>query len=117
MAAQDQHDYVKYLVAKAELVLVQRNQSQEAAKLEKLFTKSAPGEHLSLGEKQFQENLVFLRRVLAEPPTMVAPPTVETALAMTMSKSGIKMWGNFTPALADRLREDPFWPKLALRGN
>ena len=117
MAAQDQHEYVKYLVAKAEQVLVERNQPDEAAKLEKLFSGTPPGEHVSAGEKQFQENLVFLRGVLAEPPTMVAPPTVESALVLTMSKNKVKMWGNFSGALADRLRQEPFWPKSPLRAN
>jgi len=116
MSPQDQHEYVKYLVAKAERVLVERKESAPAAQLKELFGKAGVG-GVSAGEKQFMENLTVLRRVLAEPPTMAGPPTVESALVLTLSKNHIKMWGNFTGALQDRLREEPFWPKSSLRGN
>jgi hypothetical protein len=68
MANQDQRDYLKFLVKGAQKVLIEQGRRDLATKVDQLFHKIHPGDHQSLGEAKFEENLAFNRVFIAENP-------------------------------------------------
>lgn len=61
MADQDQADYISQLVAGAQTVLIKQGQPELAAKVHRLFTEIHPGDTMSVGLVEFENNLAILR--------------------------------------------------------
>ena len=98
MAARDRQDYMNFLPKAAETVLRQQGRDADAAKVHQLFTEIHPGDVMSFGEMGFEENLDRAR--VADAKRAIQDPNlpriqVETALAVTLKKSGIEMSPDF----------------------
>ena len=94
MAAQDRQDYMDYLVDSAQKVLVSQGRADDAAKVYQLFNEIHPGDHLSIGEAEFEGNLANARVRDAEKAAQNpnAPRVqVESALTGTLKKNGIEL--------------------------
>jgi hypothetical protein len=98
MAAEDRQDFIDLLPNAAEKVLEQEGRRVDAAKVHHLFNDTIPGDALPIGVAELEGNLANARvsdaeRHLQHPD---APRIqVETALAVTLSKNGIKITPDF----------------------
>jgi hypothetical protein len=92
MAATDQGDYIARLIVGAQKVLIAEGRDDDAAKVNKLFTETLPGDKTTLGLGEFDSNLDRARVVDAQ--NLVKNPNarrveVEDAMAVTLKKNGI----------------------------
>jgi hypothetical protein len=98
MAVADQGEYVGLLVGGAEKVLKDAGRPEDAAKVEKLFSTTLPGDQHTLGMVEFERNLALARvfdadRVLKDPN---APRLeVEHAMIVTLKNNGIVLPKSF----------------------
>jgi hypothetical protein len=116
MAAQDQRDYLTFLVKHAQKVFTAQGQPDLAVKVRQLFREGR--DHRSLGRAQFEENLAVNRDAIAWIVKNQSPlgwPPVESALIMTLYKNGIQTSFAFHRGLKQAIREQPYWPKLPLQ--
>ena len=120
MANQDQREYLKFLVERAQKVLIEQDRRDLATEVRELFHEIRHGDHRSLGEAQFEEHLAIARDFIAEIAKKQLPfgrPSVESALIVTLNKNGIGTSPEFSRSLGQSVREKPFWPKLPLRNH
>jgi hypothetical protein len=98
MAVADQGEYVGLLVGGAEKVLKDAGRPEDAAKVEKLFSTTLPGDQHTLGMVEFERNLARAR--VADAEGVVKNPNalrieVEDAMAVTLKKNGIELPDGF----------------------
>ena len=119
MAIKDQSDYLKLLVQRAHDVFVEEGQRDLAAKLDELFHKRR-GEPQSLGEAQFEKQLVITRAYFAREDVKALrvkplPGDIEAMLVTAFQKNGIPMSHARFKALSQAWTAKPFWPKRRLQ--
>lgn len=92
MMPQDQQHYVAFLVKEAQRLLSEQGRRDLAVKLHRLFHDIPPGDHRSVGEAQFEENLAAARAFSAEANMLgkVSWNQVELVLFETLYKNGIR---------------------------
>jgi hypothetical protein len=98
MAQEDRLDYIVGMVDGAEKVLTDAGRPADAGKVRHLFTTNAPGGDISIGMAEFMRNLARLR--VADAENVVKNPKdprieVEDAMAVTLTKNGIKLPDTF----------------------
>jgi len=98
MAKPDQGDYVGVLVGGAEKILTDAGRSDDAAKVEHLFTTRLPGDTHSMGTVEFELNLAILRENDAK--NAIQHPNdprleVEDAMFVTLKKNNIILPDSF----------------------
>jgi hypothetical protein len=101
MAGPDQDAYVATLVIGAQKVLIDEGKSADAAKINKLFTQTLPGDKTTVGLGEFDSNLDRAR--VADAENVVKNPNtqrieVEDAFAVTMQANGIDLPDSFFTA-------------------
>jgi len=98
MAAQDRQGFLNSLPKAAETVLEQEGRSADALKVHQLFNEIRPGDVMSFGEIELEENLAGARVRDAEKHAKNhdAPRVqVEVALVETLSKNGVEITPDF----------------------
>jgi hypothetical protein len=98
MAGPDQDAYIATLVIGAQKVLIDEHKSADAAKINKLFTQTLPGDKTTIGLGEFDSNLDRAR--VADAENVVKNPNmqrleVEDAFAVTMHANGIDLPDSF----------------------
>jgi hypothetical protein len=98
MAVQDQRDYVSALIVGAQNVLTKQGKSDDAAKVNKLFTEIPPGDKVALGLTELDRNLdlariVDSREVVKEGNTWHLE--VEDVIFVTLKANGIDLPSSF----------------------
>ena len=104
MASEDKGEYVGLLVGGAEQAFKDEGRADLAATIEELFTKTLPGDQITLGMVEFQRNLGRAR--VADPERVAKEPNahrleVEDAMLVTRG-SRIVM---YIPAMVGRPRQ------------
>ncbi len=102
MTNQDRQDFLDSLSGDAETVLQQEGRSAEAAKVHQLFNEIHPGDVMSFGEIELEENLANER--VRDAQKHIKNPNaprvqVEVALAETLGKNGVQITPDFIRAL------------------
>ncbi len=113
MAAQDRQDFLNFQSSAAEKVLEQEGRSADALKVHHLFNDILPGDGLPIGEAELEGNLdnQRVRDVEEHIKNPDAPRIqVESALALTLSKNGIKITPDFVKSFMQLT--STFQPKL-----
>jgi len=102
MADQDRQDFLNSLPKAAETVLEQEGRSADALKVHHLFNEIHPGDVMSFGEIELEENLDN-QRVRDAQKHIKNPDAprlqVESALALTLSKNGVQITPDFVRSL------------------
>lgn len=119
MAVEDQRDYLKLLVNRAQEVLIAQDRQDLAAAIGEMF-RTRRGERQSPGEAEFQKRLTIGRDYVVQEQVKamnikIVGGEVEGALIGTLQKNGIPMSHALFKALTQAWSAKPFWPKRPLR--
>ena len=98
MAGSDQNAFIATLIIGAQKVLIDEGKSADAAKINKLFTETLPGDKTTVGLGEFDSNLDRAR--VADAENVVKNPNtqrieVEDAFGVTMQANGIALPDSF----------------------
>ena len=102
MSARDRQAYLNFLVDAAQKTFIREGHTDTAGKVYQLFNEIHPGDNLSLGTAEFEENLANARVSDAERYAQdhhVQRIQVEAALTVTLKKNGFALTPDFFRAL------------------
>jgi hypothetical protein len=104
MVVQDQGDYISVLIVGAEKVLITQGKSDDAAKVQRLFTEAPSGNKVALGLTELDRNLDVARAV--ESQRVVSDRDawhleVEDVMFVTMKANGIDLPSSFFTVAKD----------------
>jgi hypothetical protein len=119
LAAEDQRDYVNFLVKGSQKILIEEGRQDLADKVEELFRKPR-GARQSSGEAHFQKGLVRFREYLVQQAETIARlhvtswiGQIEDVFVQTLVSNGIQPPHRFSKSLGQLSKT--FWPKRPLR--
>jgi hypothetical protein len=104
MVVQDQGDYISVLIAGAQRVLINQGKSDDASKVQRLFTEVPSGDKVALGLAELDRNLDLARVVDSQ--SVVKDRNawhleVEDVMFVTLKANGIDLPGSFFTVAKD----------------
>jgi len=114
MTTEDQKHYLAFLVNKAQQLLIQQGEQDQAEKTTQLFRDSPPGSDRSLGASQFHSALTSTLDYFARVPAPLQGTmrsSVESLLSQVLVKNGITLTRGFTQTLEAATRNRAFYQK------